>query len=708
MDPLLRVENLQTEFHLPEKTVRAVNGATFEVGCGEIVGLVGESGSGKSVTARSIVGLEEPGEIAGGTVTFDGTELTEADQTTKRRIRGSGISMLFQDPGASLNPVLTVGEQIIEAATLTENSPTQSLPAALGIRTFRRGPLWGDARVEAVELLERVGIADAEDRIDDYPHEFSGGMRQRVMLAVALAANPQLLLADEPTTALDTTTQAQLLDLLADLSETEEMSIVLITHDLGVVAEVCDRVVVLYGGEVMEAGPTKTVLNDPRHPYTQGLLRCRIDANPGRTRLPTIDGTVPERFDTEGCPFVSRCPQATMDCSTTDPPVVALNDDHQVSCIELDSVPELDTDLTELDNDPETDSSVTTSVTDSSDTGPVVQFENVSKEYETNQSVLERLRSGRKQLTAVSNVSFGVWPGETLGIVGESGSGKSTIARMITGLSEPTSGIVRVNGQPVGIAEDRSDEQLTDVGMVFQDARSSCNPRLRVRELVAEPLVEAGWTESARWERVREVLELVDLGPEYISRRPHQLSGGQLQRVVLARAMALEPELVVLDEPVSGLDVSIQATVCNLLRELQEQTGQSFVIISHDLDVVSHLADRVLVTYLGEVVERGPAESLRDSPAHPYTAALFDAVPTIDGTSVFESLEGAIPSPVDRPDGCSFHTRCPAAEPKCKREAPPMKHVDEAQSRCHFAKEIAGDRARSTELVTNPNRTENP
>ncbi|TYT62335.1 dipeptide ABC transporter ATP-binding protein [Natrialba swarupiae] len=691
MDPLLRVDNLQTEFRLPEKTVRAVNGVTFEVGRGEIVGIVGESGSGKSVTARSIVGLEEPGEIVGGTVTFDGTELTEADRTTKRRIRGSGISMLFQDPGASLNPVLTVGEQILEAATLTHDGPAKSLPAAFGFQSFRRRPLWSDARNEAIGLLERVGIADAERRIDDYPHEFSGGMRQRVMLAVALAANPTLLLADEPTTALDTTTQAQLLDLLADLSEIEEMSIVLISHDLGVVSEICDRVVVLYGGEVMESGPTERVLNNPRHPYTHGLLRCRIDANHSGTKLPTIDGTVPDRFDSRGCPFASRCSYATTECNTTEPPVTTVESTHHVKCSELDSVPDLDAHPTGSNEDQGFDSGTKSLVNDDSVTDPVVRFENVSKEYETNQSVLESVLSGREQLTAVNDVSFVVRPGETLGIVGESGSGKSTIAELMTGLSGLTSGTIRLNGQPVGIAEDRSHDQLNDVGMVFQDARSSCNPRLRVRELVAEPLIEAGWAQSEQWDRVREVLEWVELGPEHADRRPHQLSGGQLQRVALARAMALEPELVVLDEPVSGLDVSIQATVCNLLLELQEQSGQSFVIISHDLKVVSHLADRILVTYLGEIVERGAAESLRDSPAHPYTAALFDAVPTIDGTSGFEPLEGAVPSPIDRPDGCSFHTRCPMVESKCQTESPDWQQVKGTQSRCHFAESVAGE-----------------
>jgi peptide/nickel transport system ATP-binding protein len=700
MTPLLSVEDLHTEFRMPESTVRAVNGASFDVEAGEIVGLVGESGSGKSVTARSIVGLESPGEIVGGSVTFDGTDLTEASPTTKRRVRGSGISMLFQDPGESLNPVLTVGEQIVEAATLTQNGNTQSLPAAFGFRPFRRGPPWSDARAEAIEILERVGIADAERRIDDYPHEFSGGMRQRVMLAVALAASPKILLADEPTTALDTTTQAQLLELLTELSETQGLSVVLITHDLGVVAEVCDRVVVFYGGEVMEAGPTKAVLNNPRHPYTQGLLRCRIDANRGRVTLPTIDGTVPNRFDFEsGCPFASRCPQATSDCKSTDPSVATVGKDHHVSCGELDSVPKPDIRLDEPGHERETVSSKNTFVNESSDIDPIVRFENVSKTYETNQSLFEKLRTGSKQLTAINDVSFSVRPGETLGIVGESGSGKSTIAKLITGLSEPTSGTVRLNGQPVGIAEQRTGEQLADVGMVFQDARSSCNPRLRVRELIAEPLVEADWTQSACRDRIQEVLELVDLGLEYADRRPHQLSGGQLQRVVLARAMALDPELVVLDEPVSGLDVSVQATVCNLLTELQEQTGQSFVIISHDLDVVSHLANRVLVTYLGEIVERGPAKSLQAGPAHPYTVALFDAVPTIDSTGGLEPLEGEIPSPINRPDGCAFHTRCPMAEPICRNESPDWEQVEATRSRCHFAEPVADGQTRDIEKV---------
>lgn len=705
MEPLLSVDGLRTEFRLPEDTVHAVNGASFDIRTGEIVGLVGESGSGKSVTARSIVGLESPGEIVGGSVTFDGINLTEASPTTKRRVRGSGISMLFQDPGASLNPVLTVGEQIIEAAMLKRNDARQSLPAALGFRPFRHGRAWRDARKEAIRHLERVGIADAERRINDYPHEFSGGMRQRVTLAMALASNPKLLLADEPTTAVDTTTQAQLLELLTELRETEDLSIMLITHDLGVVAEICDRVMVFYGGEIMETGPTNEVLSNPRHPYTQGLLRCRIDVNPRRTELPTIDGTIPDRFDSESaCSFVSRCAHATSGCQSTDPPVITVGDDHQVSCGELDAVPKLDNRLNIPGRERETDSSTTTSVNEPSGSDPVLRLENVSKMYETTPSLLEKFRRGSKRLTAVNNVSLMVSSGETVGIVGESGSGKSTLARVITGLSKPTSGSVQLNGDPVGTVEQRSAEQLANVGMVFQDASSSCNPRLCVQELIAEPLVEAGWTQPARVDRVQELLELVDLGPEYADRRPHQLSGGQLERVVIARAMALKPELVVLDEPVSGLDVSIQATVCNLLMDLQERTHQSFIVISHDLEVVSHLADRILVTYLGEVVERGPAEAIQANPAHPYTAALFEAVPTVDGSTEIQTLEGEVPSPVDRPDGCTFYTRCPMAESECQTETPDWQQVEATRSRCHFAESVSGNRTRDTDTLGDDER----
>ncbi|MCU4742458.1 ABC transporter ATP-binding protein [Halobacteria archaeon AArc-m2/3/4] len=701
-DPLLDVENLHTHFRTDEGTVRAVDGASFTVGEGEIVGIVGESGSGKSVTGRSIIGLESPGEIVEGSITFDGTELTDASPATRRRLRGTSISMVFQDPNTTLNPVFTVGEQIQESLKVHADPDRQRLLEYLGVPLFRSRSEWSGYRERAIELMEQVGIADPGDRIDDYPHEFSGGMRQRVMLAIALAAQPDLLIADEPTTALDTTTQAQILERLRELRETFGTAVLLITHDLGVVAETCDRVVVLYGGEVMEAGPTDRVLTEPSHPYTRGLLECLIEADDHGSRLSAIDGLVPDRFGSEpGCPFASRCDHAVDECRTVDPPVVDVGDDRRVACGELDRVrrrTESDDGETTVSGhasregvvprllafdgdgiDPDTDPHE----------HPVLELEGVSKTYDTTDSTLERLRSGRQLLRAVDGVDLAVEPGETVGIVGESGSGKSTIVRLLTGLEEPTDGEVRLDGTSVGSVDERTREQLADVGVVFQDARSSINPRLTVAEAIAEPLVEAGWDEDRRERRIEELLELVELAPEYAQRRPHQLSGGQLQRVAIARAIALEPRLLVLDEPVSGLDVSIRAKILNLLADMRDRLGLTTVVISHDLDVVTHLADRVLVTYLGRVVERGPAETLCDRPSHPYTKALYDAIPSVTGSETARALAGEIPSPVNRPGGCAFHTRCPMAEPECEAEDPAVTRVGEARSRCHFAESVA-------------------
>ncbi|MEY7847869.1 dipeptide ABC transporter ATP-binding protein [Natrarchaeobius sp. A-rgal3] len=694
-NPLLTVDNLHTRFRTPRGPVYAVDGASFSVGRGEVVGLVGESGSGKSVTARSVIGLHSPGEIVDGSITYDGTELTTASQATRRRLRGTAMSMVFQDPNTTLNPVFSVGEQIAESLQVHESPLDQSLLEFLGIPPFRSRSTWDDHRRRAIELMEQVGIADPADRVDEYPHEFSGGMRQRAMLAIALATEPDLLIADEPTTALDTTTQAQILDRIRRLSDDLGTSVLLITHDLGVVAETCDRVVVLYGGEVMEAGPTDRVLSGPEHPYTRGLLSCLGRSNRDGARLSTIDGRVPERFGREpGCPFASRCEYATDTCRTADPPVVEPADDHRVACAELESVRRgSDRSAGDL-NVPTADPSESVSF-DGSSGKAIVELRGVSKAFDVSDSRLERLLGDRRRLHAVEDVDLAVHPGETVGIVGESGSGKSTLARVLTGLCEPTRGEVRIDGERVGTVDQRTAEQLTDVGVVFQDPRSSINPRLRVREAIGEPLYESGWDETRRNRRVSELLDLVDLGADCADRRPHQLSGGQLQRVAIARAIALEPRVVILDEPVSALDVSIQAKILNLLADIQDRLDVAYVVISHDLETVHHVADRVVVMYLGRVMERGPAETLFDRPAHPYTEALIDAIPTIDGTQRARPLEGGVPSAIDKPDGCVFHTRCPMAEPACKTDKPSLERVGDAVSSCHFAASVA-DRSGET------------
>lgn len=756
---ILEVTNLHTYFDTADGTVRAVDGASLTVDRGEIVGIVGESGSGKSVFARSIMGLHKPGRITDGSIEFDGVDLTAVDEDTRRQYRGTKMSMVFQDPTTTLNPVFDVGEQIAESLRIHDDSTGQSLLDFLGVPPVSNRSAWRSHRERAVELMEQVGIADPKDRVDAYPHELSGGMAQRVMLAIALAGDPDLLIADEPTTALDTTTQARILEQLRELATETDTAVVVISHDFGVIANLCDRGLVLYGGEVMERGPTDRLLESPEHPYTRGLLSCLLDGNDNRTKLPTIAGSVPERFAVTGCPFASRCTHATDRCSEFDPPAIEVGPDHEVVCGELnalgdatgsvgegstsanptaktehptdglstqsddcsaisdgiaaDGASELLDSPSDADGESQSDSvdGTRTQATDTTHStpndgsretpidrtqeDPILEARGVSRVFDLTDSAIKRLLGRDRSLQAVDDVDFAVYPNEIVGIVGESGSGKSTLAKLLTGLQTPTEGTVLFDSQPVGVVEERTADQLANVGVVFQNPRASINPRQRIHEAIAEPLREQGWETSRCHDRVRELLDLVDLPTGFASRRPNQLSGGQLQRVAIARAIALEPRVLVLDEPVSALDVSVRARLLNLLRELQNRLGLTIVVISHDLDVVRHIADRVAVMYLGRIAERGPAPTVFERPAHPYTAALLDAVPRVTDSGEPVQLEGPVPSAVDTPEGCSFHPRCPISEPECERTDPNCKAVGKAHARCHFAEEVAAQGIRN-------------
>ncbi|ELY35878.1 ABC transporter ATP-binding protein [Natronorubrum tibetense] len=726
MRDLLTVENLHTQFRTREGTVRAVDGVSFSVDDGETVGIVGESGCGKSVTARSIVGLQDPGEIVAGSIRLDGTNVPEATDRQLRKLRGDTVSMVFQDPTQTLNPVFDVGEQIAESLSVHDDPDSQRLLDYLHAPLFSRRSKWEDHRERAVDLMEQVGIASPEDRVDAYPHELSGGMRQRAGLAIALASDPDLLIADEPTTALDTTTQAQILARLRRLSDDRGMALLLITHDLGVVADICDRVVVMYGGQVMETGPTDRVLEDPRHPYTRALLECLTRTTDRKQRLPTIEGTVPERVgEQSGCPFASRCPSATDACLSGEIPTVDLVDG-SATCGEpivfepsecaaggTDDSLESATPVASASTTAGTSAvsaaaeSVPTDRSQSRPGGtsaddrlgpsdsnassapagdqPVVALEGVSKRFSLDDGVFDRVFGRTRDLQAVDDVSLEIGAGETLGLVGESGSGKSTLANLVTGLEAPTSGEVRLDGVPVGPAGDRSPDTLADIGVVFQNPHSSLNPRMTVERTITEPLRARGWDEGRRRERVSHLLEVVGLSERYASQYPHELSGGQIQRVAIARAIALDPKLVVLDEPVSALDVSVQARILNLLLDLQRDLELTYLVISHDLDVIEHVADRIAVLYLGELMEVGPAEAVFERPAHPYTAALLEAIPSLGGSgSGSVGFEGPIPSPLDAPSGCPFRTRCPDAEPKCGDVRPDWTRAGPARSKCHF------------------------
>ncbi|GAB7018948.1 dipeptide ABC transporter ATP-binding protein [Halostagnicola bangensis] len=713
MTELLTVENLHTQFQTHDGIVRAVDGVSFTVDHGEIVGVVGESGCGKSVTARSIVGLEDPGEIVRGSVQIDGTEVTDASPRELRRLRGDAVSMVFQDPTETLNPVFDIGEQIAESLKVHDEPDSQRLLDYLHAPLFSRRSDWREKRDRAVELMEAVGIASPDDRVDAYPHELSGGMRQRAGLAIALASEPDLLIADEPTTALDTTTQAQILERLRRLNDERGLAMVLISHDIGVVADICDRIVVMYAGEVMETGPTERILEDPRHPYTRALLECLTQESERKSSLPTIDGSVPDLLEERpGCSFAPRCPHATDSCRTREIPHVEIDGatGGTAACAEPIVFDSSRADGTRGGNSNrsmgkpfpsmgETASSRERSRTERAEersgAEPLVECDGVSKRFDLDGTILDRILGNERTLTAVSDIDLEVRSGKTLGLVGESGSGKSTLAGLVAGLETPTTGEIRIDSARMGAVGERSAETLATVGYVFQNPKSSINPRMTVEAAIAEPMRARGWSERRREERVVKLLDRVGLASGYAKSYPHELSGGQIQRVAIARAIALDPDLLVLDEPVSALDISVQARILNLLLDLQDELGLTYLLISHDLDVVEHVADRIAVMYLGELMEVGPAAQVFGRPTHPYTEALLEAIPSLGEASNGTSLEGEIPSPVSPPSGCAFHTRCPRAQPECATVEPDHRQIGATRSACHVPLTETGSAGRT-------------
>ncbi|PSQ40071.1 peptide ABC transporter ATP-binding protein [Halobacteriales archaeon SW_5_70_135] len=678
-DPVLSTTDLRTYFDTERGTVKAVDGVDIELREGETLGLVGESGSGKSVTALSTMGLiDDPGRIAGGEVHLydpelaerfggepfvrgDRLDLTAAPESALRAVRGGAMSVIFQDPMTSLNPAVTVGEQVAESLRLHRHGGKRRDTWLNAIReTVRSSGDEAAVREDTYEILDQVGIPDPESRADEYPHEFSGGMRQRVLIAIALACRPRVLIADEPTTALDVTIQAQILDLIDDLQDELGMSVLFITHDLGVVAETCDRVAVMYAGEIVEEGPVEEIFGDPSHPYTYTLLESIPTAEVDR--LTPIEGNVPDLVDMpDGCHFAPRCPWAVEDCWQGEIPYLqhGPNDvDHRSKCI----FEEFDTD------EYGTEAGVAASA--STRTGErLLSVEGMRKYYDQSEGWLDGLLGDEPPVRAVDGVDLEVFEGETLGLVGESGCGKSTAGRAVLHLDPPTDGRVVFAGDDLGaLSRGELRERRTDMQMIFQDPLSSLDPRMTVGATLVEPLkihdIEPdgeGSLRRRRRQRAVELMEAVGLDPSQYDRYPHELSGGQRQRVGIARALAVDPEFIVADEPVSALDVSVQAQIINLLEDLQEEFGLTYVFIAHDLSVVRHIADRVAVMYLGEVVEVAETDELFADPRHPYTKALLSAVPVPDPTADTDDrtiLKGDVPDPVDPPSGCHFHTRC--------------------------------------------------
>jgi peptide/nickel transport system ATP-binding protein len=642
--PLLRVRGLRVHIGAGDGAVRAVDGVDFDILPGETFALLGESGCGKSMTGLSLMRLLPPGAcVLGGEVVLDGTDLLTLPEERMRRERGGRIGMIFQEPMTSLNPVMTVGDQIAEAVRLHDPE-------------HRRDP-----RPRVVALLRSVGIPDPERRHGEYPHQLSGGMKQRVMIAIALAGRPKLLIADEPTTALDVTIQAQVLRLLKDLQRETGMAVLLITHDLGVVAQVADRVAVMYAGEIVETAARRAFFAGPRHPYGRLLFASLPDAGKRGQPLTVIPGSVP-RLDAafSGCRFADRCALAVAACRAGSVAWQGTSGDG-VRCVRAGEC------------GPAQGGVAVAPVPVLARGAPLLEVSDLRVHFPIRQGVLQRVVG---QVRAVDGVSFAIPTGRTLALVGESGCGKTTVGKALLQLLRPTAGSVRFDGTELtALRGERLRRRRREFQIVFQDPASSMNPRMRVGDIVAEGLVAQGLGGGAteRQARVAALLERVGLAAGALTRYPHEFSGGQRQRIAIARALALEPRLLVCDEPTSALDVSVQAQIINLLRELQENLKISYLFITHNIGVVAYLAHEVAVMYLGRIVESGTVEEVIGDARHPYTRALLAAVPRADPDAIVtaEPLGDDLPSPSAPPSGCHFHTRCPLARPVC-REAYPV------------------------------------
>ena len=653
--PLLDIRDLHTDIEIRSGVVHALSGVDLHVNPGETLGIVGESGSGKTMTALSLMGLlPQGGSVSSGQIILDGQDLTKLALKEKRKLRGTKVGMIFQDPLTSLNPTMKIGLQVCEPLRVHEKLSKK------------------EALERAVEILKRVGMPRPEVVINNYPHQLSGGMRQRVMIAMALVCKPRILIADEPTTALDVTTQMQILDLIDELRDEYQMGVILITHDLGVVAGHTDRVAVMYAGRIVETAPTKTLFTEPKHRYTSSLMAALPErALAAGTKLFSIPGAPPSLTNLPvGCRFAARCLWATNECRAGYPDLSG-DDTHTFSCFhpvqEGDESPAaLQAKLDTQKNGDEAGAQQAPLVSSK----VLLDVKEASREYESVGSGFFKRDKG--VVSAVDRVSITVKKGETYGLVGESGCGKSTMGRLIAGLERPSGGAIELDGRDLATLKGRDAVTIhRDVQMMFQDSYAAMDPRMRIDQILAEPM-SIQKTGNARQiaERIMEIIEQVGLTEEILDRYPHEFSGGQLQRIGFARSLTLAPDLIVADEPVSALDVSVQAQVLNLMKDLQAELGLSYLFISHDLAVVQYMADRIGVMYLGRIVEEGPAKEVVENPKHPYTKALIDSIPVPDPEFSHDDraikLTGEPPSAVNPPEGRRFRPRCPFAGEECK------------------------------------------
>ena len=675
---LVRAEHIVTTFPVDRKRrFAAVDGVSLELRRGEIVGLVGESGSGKSVTSMSMLQLIlPPGKIEGKVFVdgFEGNTLAfGADSDQVRQIRGGKIGMIFQEPMTSLDPVLTVGRQI------QENIMTHlHLPKA-------------EARARAVEMMKAVGIPDPETRFGQYPSQFSGGMRQRIMIAMVLAAEPDVLIADEATTALDVTTQALILDLIQDLARQRDLTVVIVTHNLGLIARYADRIYVMYGGNIVESAEKYELFDHPIHPYTHGLLAAvpRLDAGKRHMLVP-IEGLPPNPADLPPyCKFYDRCPYREEACTKGPCALYQAGEGHFVRCALTQEALAGKRDRLEGVRRLMPDKTVSQEI--------CLEVKDLRMDFPIYRGLLKQ-KVG--EVHAVDGISLHVHAGETLGVVGESGCGKSTLAKCVMRALKPTAGQILFHGEDLGTLTGRKLKRTrSKLSMIFQDPFSSLDPRQTAGSIVGEPLKIHGLVrDRAQYDaRVDELLRIVGLDPTFRDRLPREFSGGQRQRLGIARALASEPDMIVCDEPISALDVSIQAQVINLLIDLQARLKIAYLFIAHDLSVVKHISDRIAVMYLGRVVELAPAERLYESPLHPYTKALLSAVPVsdphVDLARERIELRGEVPSVMDHPAGCAFCGRCLYAMDRCSTEAPMLRDQgDGRQVACFLYEGEAGER----------------
>jgi peptide/nickel transport system ATP-binding protein len=675
MAPLLQIEDLRTDIRLRRATVHALDGVSLSVEAGECLGIVGESGSGKTMTALSVMRLLPPGgRIVSGSITLAGQQISALDDEGMRRVRGNEVGMIFQDPMTSLNPTMTVGDQIAETVLL------------------HRGTGRKAARARAAEVLGLVGMPRPAERVGNYPHQLSGGMRQRVMIAMALACEPKLLIADEPTTALDVTIQKQILELIDDLRKRLGMAVVLVTHDLGVIAGRADRAAVMYAGKVVETTSTMRLFANPRHPYTEALFGALPEkAADGSERLYSIPGRPPDLTNPpSGCRFAARCRYAQDTCRDNDPQLEGDSREHLYRCFfPVGRAPEADP-AAQLKVAGAAHTRRARSEAPRSGDGILLKADRLVKNFAVTAGAVLQRKIG--EVSAVADVSFSIRSGQTFGMVGESGCGKTTIGRLIAGLEKASGGSIVLDGEDlVRLSRRERRRRSPKVQLMFQDSYAAMDPRMRVGPILREPLAIQGiGSRREQRNKIAAMLDEVGLPRAAVDRYPHEFSGGQRQRLGLARALILRPKLVIADEPVSALDVSIQAQILNLMLDLQRDLGLTYLFISHDLSVVRYLSDTIGVMYLGKMVEVGPADDVYHRPVHPYTRGLIDTVPVADPVAAQargdKGVAGEIPSAINPPSGCRFRTRCPRAREICAEQEPPLRPFTEQGhlAACHF------------------------